>query len=239
MYNFRLSNKLQYDYDEEYIQFDKEYGVHFVYYRINDLMIDPFIELLLTHAGDFFTPNNNTTFISPKNMDSYRLVGEFNINNLLLQCRYQGYHCVNNNIYLYYRVYGEKMYYNNSNYIVGSLYDIIYLQSHFNTQLKKNVVEYFTTYKSEFTIYNIFEKQRTYEVPTTIYTYMERSQKNLEYIYKYSSIYLMNTTSPVLELNEKRNTNHDNCVKNFVFNKNYIVSHRQVMSFLENKNIIS
>ena len=49
----------------------------------------------------------------------------------------------------------------------------------------------------------------------------------------------MNTTSPVLELNEKRNTNHDNCVKNFVFNKNYIVSHRQVMSFLENKNIIS
>jgi hypothetical protein len=245
MYNFNLLSKLPYNYDEEFIEFDKEYKINFVYYRFNDRLTEPFLELILNNQGQHFYSVNNDTFITPKNLDGHIISGEFKLNDMSLQCRYQGYHCCESNIYLYYRIIVDNKaidqsaifseYYNND-IIIATLYDIIQARKIFYIDICKDIVNYFNTFKDEFNLYNIFNNNIIFTRPETIYTSIDNIEQNVDYIIKNGTIYFLHQKGPVLILDNNAPISENSIlVKNVVFDKNRIISHRQIMSIVENK----
>ena len=229
MYSFNLLRNLTYNYDEEHICFDTFYKVHVVCYRINENLKYPFIEIFLKENGNsFFTSEQE--FISPKRLDAYKVSCECIISNTGLSNRYQGYHCFDNNIYLLYRI-SHRDAQQLDDVINCTLTDIITNNKYFDISINNHLIHYFSTFKDEYSLYNIYNKTKAKHLPCILYNFIENNEHNNTYIEKYKTQYYMNNR-PLLKLENSIATNIVK-VRNIVFHPEYIISYNQLLTILE------
>lgn len=230
MYSFNLLRHLTYNYDEDNICFDSCYSVHVVCYRINENLKYPFLEIFLKKNGDPFYISE-PEFITPRRLDAYKVSCECVISKEGLSSRYQGYHTYNNNIYLLYRIshrdahdYGEVM--------TCTLSDILINHKYFNTYINDQLIQYFTTFKDEYSLYNIYNKNPINVLPAIVYNFIENNEHNNNYIKKYKTQFYMNHTIPLLKISDVEITNKI-LVRNIIFDKNRIISYKQILTMIE------
>ena len=233
MYSFNLLRKLTYNYDADIINYDMFYKVHLITYKINETLLYPFVEILLNKKGDNLYTSDENENITPKRLDAYNVSFESIIENIGLRGRYQGYHCKENNIYFLYRISQRNMVYDlHSNAITCTLNDILMYKKHFLININSRVIEYFSLFKDNYKLYNIFNKSNINIIPETIYNFIENNEKNLEHIEKYKTQYRMTKHGPILQISNNKGENAIE-VKNIVFNKNKIVSFNQILTYIE------
>ena len=237
MYSFDLLRELNYNYDADAICCDKFYKIHLICYVINESLCAPFIEFFLTKKGFQLYVSQEEECLTPKSLTSY--IASFNsiIENNGLIGRYQGYHCHDNEIYFLFRLsqidnIDNKYLQQTYDMVSCTIYDIMVRKKTFSILLNKDMIEYITFYKNKYQLYDILNKKYIDIIPETVYNNIENSPHNIEYIKKYCSQYHMRKHGPLLKLK------HDNCcdvipVKNIVFNKEKILSFKQILSVLE------
>lgn len=235
MYSFDLLRELNYNYDADAICCDKFYKLHLIGYIINESLYAPFIEFFLTKKGFPLYISQEEEYLTPKSLNSYIVSFKSIIENNGLNGRYQGYHCNDNEIYFLFRlshIDNNKYLHQIYDMVSCTIYDIMVQKKHFSTLLNKHIIDYITFYKKKYQLYDIFNKKIVDVIPETIYTNIENIAHNIEYIKKYCSQYHMRKHGPVLQLKDQ------SCgdvipVKNIVFNKEKILSFKQILSVLE------
>jgi len=254
MYNIKFIDDLPYDYDEEYIDIDHLYKINHVYYSINTMLVKPYIEILLDGELNFLNSTCEEHMISPKNLSSHVYSG---VNAHDIDCRFQGYHCCNKlGIFLFYRISATcERHYNNPYIHIATIYDILNMGKMHNNLIHNDVIKYFKTVSNKMLVFNITNREYIHDIPETIYSVIEKNQTCIDYIVQYKTMYFMNNkllldlvnvnSCENAELCENVNSceNAESCekmmVRNIVFDKENIISFKQLFSFIENNYIVS
>lgn len=230
MYSFNLLRNLSYNYDEDKICFDSYYSVYVVCYRINENLKQPFVEIFLQKNGNtFFTSEED--FISPRRLDAYKVSCESIISNIGLNSRFQGYHTYNNNIYMLYRI-SHRDSNNGPGAIICTLTDILLKQKYFNTYINDHLIQYFTKFKDEYNLYNIYNKKYVNILPSIVYNYIENNEQNNQYIKKYKTQFYMKNTVPLLKIINVESSNKI-MVRNIIFDQDRVISYKQILTMFE------
>ena len=230
MYSFNLLRNLSYNYDEANICFDSYYTVHVICYRINENLKHPFVEIFLQKNGDtFFTSEQD--FISPRRLDAYKVSCESVISKTGLISRFQGYHTYNTNIYMLYRI-SHRDANHGPEAIICTLTDILSNQKYFNTYINNHLIQYFTKFKDEYTLYNIYNKTCVNILPSIVYNYIENNEHNNQYIKKYKTQFYMNHTVPLLKIINVESSNKI-MVRNIIFDQDRVISYKQIITMFE------
>jgi len=159
-----------------------------------------------------------------------------------IDCRFQGYHCCNKSeLFLFYRISAAcDNYYNNPFIHNATLYDIINVGKMYNIVIHDDVIKYFKTMCKKMVIFNMAKREYIDDIPETVYSFIENNQKNIDYIVQHKTLYFMNTSKLLLDIvNETMDSCEKLPVRNIVFDKEYIISFKQILSFVENKYLIS
>ena len=225
MINIPFIDKLPYSYDSEYIEYMKEYNIIGIFFNLNDSLIHPYIDIILNENLGFHNIESKPHIINQRNMNINIQKGEKLLNKSFLSTRYQGYHCIGDSIYFYYRSVSNK--FNSINNV--TINDIILLKHYFHNPIQKEVIQYFNEIYDKLYIYNIYSKVRITIIPEVKYTYINNDQHLISYINKHSSIYYMNPDSPILDLTIY-NKPSDILVRNIIFDPHYIITYRQIKS---------
>jgi len=244
MYTIKFIDKLPYDYDDEYIDIDQEYNIKHVYYSINTMLIKPYIEILLGDELNFFNSTDDDYMISHKNLSSHIYSGVMAMRTYDIDCRFQGYHCCNKSeLFLFYRISAAcDNYYNNPCIHNTTLYDIVNVGKMYNMVIHDDVIKYFKTMCKSFDIFNMAKHKYIDDIPETVYSFIENSQKNIDYIVQNKTLYFLNTNKLLLDIIDVKDSIDVKellTIRNIVFDKEHIISFKQILSFVENKYLIS
>lgn len=223
IYNCPFINNLNYEFDSEFIEYMYEYNIKCIYYTINDSMKYPFIEILLDKL-DFITIIPEPQYINQVNINTLKKYGETKN----YKSRYQGYHIIDNNMYMYFRLKKDTSY--NGNLL--TLHDIVKKQYYYDDNISINVINYFISVYNKLNLYDIKNKKNIENTLEIYYCYIDSKYK--DYILINKSMFYLNN-KPIVNLDElkKIKTNDTFLVRNIVFDKKKIINYKQLMSFVE------
>jgi len=209
-------NNLSYNYDGQIFEENEKCKICHVLYRINRLGRFPFLEfyfdtnseLEVIHNNNF---NNIVSFY--KNKDN----------------RYSGFYKHNGYLFLFFSTnFSCHKYENvewwNRNDILGN--------KNFCQTIDKNIMEFFIENKECFLLQNICTKQ-VYEIPTVVYNRINLTNKEIEFINKYYTIYDVKQNDVILDLDEF-NEQNGILIKHILFS-NQINNYKDIISIIEKK----
>ena len=216
MITCKFIDNLSYNYDAQFFEENEKFKICYVLYRINRLGSFPFLEfffdknseLEVIHNNNF---NNITAFY--KNKDN-RFSGFYKHNGLLFLFFSTNFSC-----HKY-----EFLEWWNLDDILGN--------NNFYKKIDDDILLFFIDNKEKFLLRNIITK-KIYNIPTVYYNNINLTSNELEFIYKYFTIYDMKQNDLILDLNKYKDEN-GTLIKHILFS-NQITNYKDIISIIEKK----
>jgi len=216
MITCRFIDNLYYNYDGQIFEENEKCKICYVLHRINRLGKFPFLEfcfdknseLEVIHNNNF---NNIVSFY--KNKDN----------------RYSGFYKHNDCLFLFFSTNFFCHKYQTSEW--WNLDDILG-NNNFYQKLDNDILLFFIDNREYFLLRNITSK-KIYKIPTVYYKNINLTSDEIEFIYKYNTIYGMKQNDIILNLNKCSDENGI-LVKHIIFSKE-ITNYKDIISIIEKK----
>ena len=227
MYRINYIQDLDFNYDGEFFDEIEEITITNIYFRINELGLFPFVEIYLNSSGNLESFSKNCIHYNnfQNYIENFKTLKEEDYKSI----RFQGYKKQDNKLYFFYKVYYENIsknsYYNNINGLWCS-YDDINKKKYFDIEINEKIILLFKSFKRIFIIENV-KSNEIYKVPLTIYSYLCKNEKNMNFIEQNLTLFLLNDD---YNFKFKKYQNDYIKIKNIVFNKN-IINYKCLISY--------